>query len=60
MANQNLAIDILESLSPEEFAKLPGLTSEEIRMALKQGEDERRTVEDAGAPAMALPQMLFR
>ena len=59
MANQNAEIDILVSLSEEEFANLPGPTAEEIRTALTQGEDERRAVEDAGTPAMALPQMLF-
>ena len=58
--NTEAEADLLVTLSDEEFAKLPQITQEEVFEALRQGEEQRKAVEDAGTPTMTLPNMLFR
>ena len=51
--------DLLVSLSPEELAKVPDLTEEEIREALAQGKKEYDAIM-AAEPSLMLSKMLFR
>ena len=60
MTDQSQKPDALVSLPEEEFVKLQGMKESDIREALRQGEKQRKAVQEAGIPTVTLPHMLFR